>query len=268
MIHKILPSILLFLLILGQTIAQTSKIPFVQNKGQWENYALYKADIAEGQAIATPEGMLIGRFDHQSLLDVSAWGMEIEEKFTGSAYFKAHPTPPVLKGHGWRFHFINGNPSMTVESKNESKDFYNFWVGDVSQHASNVHSFDEIIYKEVYSNVDVRYYTSADGDLENDIIVKPYADAAAVAFEIEGIKQIKMGANGELILTTSVGDVSIPAPVSYLLDAAGNKTPIASKYVLTNNIISFDIPNYDHSQTLVIDPIVIRWASWAQIIPQ
>ncbi len=264
MIHKILPSLLLlFLLNLGQSIAQTSKIPFVQNKGQWQNYALFKADISEGQAIATPEGMLIGKFNHQSLVDNSEWGMKIEEKFTGSAYFKAHPTPPTITGHGWRFHFINGNPGMTVESKNESKDFYNFWVGDISQQASNVHSFDEIIYKDVYSNIDVRYYTSASGDLENDIIVKPGSDASALAFEIEGINKIRMGANGELILATTVGDISVPAPVSYLLDALGNKTPINSKFVLANNIISFDIPTYDHSQTLVIDPIVMRWATWA-----
>ncbi len=263
MIHKFLPSIL-FIFLLGQLNAQSpNKIPFIQNKGQWQNDALFKANIPEGQAIATPTGMLIGKFDQQSLIAVSEWGMKIEDRETGVEYTKAHPTAPALKGHGWRFHFLNGNPAMTIESKNESKDFYNFWIGDESQHASHVHSYDEIIYKNVYSGVDVRYYTADNGDLENDIIVKPHSDITNLSFEIEGVSNLRLNVSGELIFSTTVGDFVVPAPVSYLQDGMGNKTPILVRYRLSNGVITFEIPKYDENQTLVIDPIVVRWATWA-----
>ena len=95
------------------------------------------------------------------------------------------PKEPDLKGHGWRFHFLNGNPVSTIKNKGQSSDFYNFWVGDPSQHASKVRSFEEITYKNVYNNIDVKYYTSTNGCLENDIILNPYHDASNLAFEIK-----------------------------------------------------------------------------------
>ena len=54
----------------------------------------------------------------------------------------------------------------------------------------------------------------------------------------------------------------IPAPISYLRTESGRK-PINSNYrLLAENVLAFDIPDYDKSATLVIDPIVMRRATW------
>ncbi len=252
-----------FLISVALSFAQTSKLVFIQNKGQWGRDISYKSDFPGGQALATASGMLVGAFDQNALLARSEWGKKMEDRETGAQYLLDHPTAPDLKGHGWKFHFLNGNPSPQIVNQGQSSDFYNFWVGDPSQHASKVRSYEALTYKDVYNNIDVKYYGTTTGDLENDIIVHPYADLSNLAFELEGIDDIKQNSLGDLILTTTVGDISIPAPISYLLDGRGARTPIAISFVLDQHVIRFAIPNYDNSQTLVIDPVVLRWATWA-----
>ncbi len=251
-------------LILSHTLfSQVGKLAFIQNKGQWPSDIKFKTDFIGGQALATTSGMLVGLFDSASLMQRQEWGLLTEDQYTGNQYFEEHPQTPDLKGHGWRYHFLNANLSIVIESKFESKDFYNFWIGDISQHASKVRSYEEITYKEVYQGVDVKYYTAPDGYLENDIIVKPFANTNNILFELEGIDELSLNASGGLVLTTTVGEVIVPAPISYLIDSKGNKTPILVSFILENNLVRFSIPVYDNSKTLVIDPIVLRWASWA-----
>lgn len=259
---KIYSTVYLLLFFATLTFGQSAKLAFVQNKGQWDGDISYKTDFPGGQALATSKGMLVGIFDTTSLRLRSEWGHHMEDRETGSQFLLDNPKAPDLKGHGWRFHFLNGTPSPQIEGKGLSTDFYNFWVGDPSKHASKVRSSEEITYKNVYTNIDVRYYTAADGSLENDIIIKPNADAESVSFELEGIDIIRQDIDGSLILSTSLGDITIPAPVSYLQDSKGKRTPILVRFVLQNKVVSFSIPNYDRSQTLVIDPVVLRWATW------
>ncbi len=251
------------LLSVSAIFSQIEKLAFIQNKGQWDAGVIYKTDFPGGQAQATPTGMLVGIFDPNSLQARAEWGMKIEEREGGAQYKLDHPEVPGLKGHGWRFHFLYGNATPVIESSGINPDFYNFWVGDPAHHASKVRSFEQITYKNVYPDIDVKYYTSEDGYLENDIIIKPMADFSHLLFEIEGIDDLTQNIDGDLVLSTSLGDVVIPAPVSYLMDNNGKKTPIHISYTLLNKTVGFVIPNYDNSQTLVIDPVIVRWATWA-----
>jgi hypothetical protein len=259
---RICNAVILFFAATTLVVAQTTKLAFIQNKGQWDGDVTYKADLPGGQALATSRGMLVGLFDTASVRQRVEWGMKIEDHHTGMEYFREHPLPPDMAGHGWRFHFLNADPNPVIENKGESADFYNFWVGDEQHQASKVRSYEELTYRNLYKNIDVRYYTSPEGYLENDIIIKPYADTRNLSFELEGIDEIAL-INGNLVLTTTCGKVTVPAPVSYLIDDQGKKTPINISYTLENKIIGFIIPAYDQSQTLVIDPIAMRWATYA-----
>ena len=249
------------------TSNENKSISFVENKGQWPAHVLYRADVAGGQMLATPDGMLIGVFDRKSMSEVSRYDMEVEQIQSGHRSGKIEDLgpAPALKGFGWRLNFIGGNKSAAenIEKEGQNVDFSNFLTGDASTTATNVHSYNVITYKDVYQGINVKYYTAAGGNLENDIIVKPGANANQINMQIEGVESLKMNGKGELILPTSVGDMTIPSPVSYLIDANGKRTSIKIKYhLLGKNQLSFEIPAYDNTQTLVIDPIVMRWATW------
>jgi gliding motility-associated-like protein len=243
---------------------QENGIRFIENKGQWPGHVLFRADVPGGQMLATPQGMLVAKYDEQSLKANAAY-MEREEEYQRGKITKAELGEPVgIKGHGWRLNFVNAAPATMemMERKGKSNDYFNFLVGDVANHATNVYSYNELTYKNVYPGVNVRYYTSPVGDFENDIVVAPGADYSKIAFMVEGVQRVTVNGNGDLVFGTTVGEQTIPAAVSYLIDAKGKRTSIDVKFKLVGeNTIGFDIPKYDATQTLVIDPIVMRWAT-------
>ncbi|MBX2903476.1 MAG: tandem-95 repeat protein [Chitinophagales bacterium] len=240
-------------------------IKFIENKGQWPEHVLYRADVPGAQMLATPQGMLVGKYDIKSIEENAEW-LEKEEAYKAGKITKEElGAEKFVRGHGWRFNFLGGSlaSQASIDAKGLQPDYYNYLVGDGKSSATNVRNFNELLYKNVYPNIDVRYYTSAEGDFENDVIVRPGGNAAKVKLQIEGIEQLRIGDNGELLFNTTVGEISIPAPISFLMNAEGKRTPIDVKYQLAGkNEIAFIVPNYDNTQTLVIDPIVLRWATY------
>lgn len=250
--------------VVAKAQAQQQKLAFIQNKGQWPAHILYKADLPGAQALVTKDGMIAGVFDPKSLRGLSAYTMQIEER-RKDRNNTPEPQKPTIKGHGWKIKFVNSNPvaSQSIVKEGESTDYYNY-LNDNGANATNVHSYGAITYKNVYNGIDVRYYSTADNlGMENDIIIQPGADASKVAFIPEGIPNYTLDEKGNLILHTTVSAILLPAPVTYTIDNYGNRQPVASRYILNvDKSISFATGSYNHSQKLVIDPIVMRWATW------
>ena len=59
--------------------AGSGSIPFIENKGQWPDHIIYRADIPGYQMLATPEGMLIGKFNTDDLGALTAYEDKMEE---------------------------------------------------------------------------------------------------------------------------------------------------------------------------------------------
>ena len=248
-------------------IANSNKpIAFIENKGQWPDHVLMKADVPGGQMLATPQGMLIGLFDPASMTAVSKYDMALEEiqtgKMPGMSVSDLGPAPQ-LKGFGWKLKFLGATDAnaKTILKQDENTDFSNYLTGAAS--ALNVHSYNVITYTNVYPNVDVKYYTASGGSLENDIIAKPGSNPSLINVLVDGVSELSVDSKGALILPTPLGKMSVASPISYTVDNKGKRTSINIKYKLTGkNSFGFEIPEFDKSQTLIIDPIVMRWASW------
>lgn len=246
---------------------QKEKLAFVKNKGQWPAYILYKADLPNGQAIVTKEGMLTGIFDASSLQALSQYSIDKKEWQKDKTLGQPAPIKPIIKGHGWKMRFAGSNPTaqQQITQMGESSDYYNYLGTANGKSVTHVHSYTEVVYKEVYKGVDVRYYGMPDNlGIENDIVVKPGADWGKVAIQIDGVDKYKVDAEGSLVLQTSLGEVKMPRPITYTVNAKGARTSIPASYRLNDdNSLSFKIGRYDISQSLVIDPIILRWATWA-----
>ena len=236
------------------------KIYFTVNKGQWPDSVLYKADFPLGQALVTSEGMVVGTYDAKAMAARNAQ-YERKEK---AEHDRVKFTEEDIKvpAHGWLMNFINHSNAMHVEGDSKHAEYFNYFEGrDTSKYATNVSSYQEIWYKNVYDNVDVRYYPSATGTLEYDIVCKQGFDKNDIAIQLKGIDKMYLKDNGHLILKTSVGDMEFPSPVAYQ-KINGVKKSVEVKYVIKNNILSFEIGNYDATELLIIDPIALRWATW------
>ena len=71
-----------------------------------------------------------------------------------------------------------------------------------------------------------------------------------------------MKEDGSLLFETSVGSVEFPAPVVYQQINGTRKTIAAAYRVRENNMLSFELGEYDVNAPMIIDPIALRWATW------
>ncbi|MGB3525047.1 MAG: SBBP repeat-containing protein, partial [Flavobacteriales bacterium] len=234
------------------------EIHFMENKGQFSEPVLYRADLPMGQAIATKGGMVVTAFDPVSLAQFQQDGIAFEKEIQDGLPHRV----PVWnkKGHSWKLNFTGSSPNMKVESRNSHEGISNYFMGDVS--AMDVHSYQEVWYTNTYRGIDVRYYPAEDGSLEYDIICKPGSEPKQVAIEFEGIDQISVNQKGELVINTSLGEFTYPAPVVYQR-VNGKESSVRAAYVVEGkNTLRFELGAYDKNETLVIDPIALRWATW------
>jgi hypothetical protein len=108
--------------------------------------------------------------------------------------------------------------------------------------------------KEVYPNVDVRYYSNA-GAVQYDLIVKPGADISRIALKYDGADKLELK-NKDLVIGTSAGNLKERSPYTYQVGENGRQQ-VNCKYVLKNNVVTFDVKGYDKSSTLIIDPSLV-----------
>ncbi|MCB0790429.1 MAG: hypothetical protein KDB97_01585, partial [Flavobacteriales bacterium] len=232
---------------------------FTENKGQFSDGVLFRADFPLGQALATPEGMLVKAYDPDAVAEREAEGMRIEKEVQDGK--PARPLRWQERGHGWMLHFVNASPLMHVESDGAHDDTFNYFLGAKEDHAQDVHNYREVWYKEVYANTDVRYYAAEDGALEYDIICRPGSEPREIQLELRGIEKLRVAEDGGLILPTSLGELKFPAPIVYQGDKEGER-PVEARYVVRGNTVRFALGTYDRTRPLIIDPIALRWATW------
>ena len=113
--------------------------------------------------------------------------------------------------------------------------------------------YQGITVKDIYPNVDVRYYSN-NGGVKYDLIIKPGADISRIALKYKGPDKLEIK-NKELVIGTSVGELKELAPYCYQHSEKERKD-VSCKFVLRNNIVSFEVKNYDPSSTLIIDPSI------------
>ncbi|MFN3939573.1 MAG: hypothetical protein ACK4IY_03235, partial [Chitinophagales bacterium] len=233
-------------------------IYFTENKGQWSGDLLYKADFPYGKAIAKANGMWISVYNESDVRTAWEWGIAQEEADQNGMEY---PYPKgVIRAHGWQMQFIGASQDMYLETRKPHPDVMHFFTGEGS--ATDVRSFQEVWYRNVYAHVDVRYYPSNEGALEYDIICKPGFNPEQIVLKMDGISSIQKQADGSLVFETSVGFMQVPAP--YIYQKIDDKIlKIEGAFIVrNNNEVSFQLGEYNPNVPVLIDPIALRWATW------
>jgi gliding motility-associated-like protein len=233
--------------------AQYGNIEFIENKGQWDNAVKFKGDVSSGSFFVRAGGFTV--LQHKS----DDW-----EKLTDLIHGHMHDGKPMdrrapitLHSQSWNVDFVNANaPAMQEIIPDKAlANYNNYFIGnDPTKWAGDCKIFQGITVKNVYPNVDVRYYTDK-GSLKYDIIAKPGADLSRIALRYNGVNKLEVK-NKTLSISTSIGEKSELMPYSYQLNGKGRQA-INCKYVVRDNVVSFDIKNYDPNSTIVIDPQLI-----------
>src|SRR5687767_3132996 len=242
---------LLFLSVTRLTAQNFNNIEFVENKGQWDPRVEYRGQISNGAFFIRNGGFTVVQHNPADFQMIGKFLHGVNQ--SGNAVTSSDKL--VLRSHAWNVDFIGASPQAQVLADKIVPSHNNYFFGtDQQKWASNCRIFQAVTLKDVYPNIDVRYYTDNEF-LKYDIIVKPGGDVSKIALKYDGIDKVQVK-NKELVVTTSVGDMKESSPYTFQSTTKG-KQEIIAKYKVENNIVRFEIKDYDPSQTLVIDPIIV-----------
>lgn len=221
---------------------------FIQNKGQWDSRVQYRADFSTGSFYLQNDGFTVVTHNPEDLKKVS-------DQMHGTGLLTKTGEAVILHSNAYKVNFLAGNTSPQNIADKIQPYYSNYFVGtDRSKWASDCKIAQAVSYKNVYPNVDLRYYSDA-GKMKYDIIAHPGADISKIAMQYSGVDKLEVK-NKELVINTSVGVVKELYPYSYQASETGRRT-VNCKYIIANNIIRFKVDDYDPSSTLVIDPTLI-----------
>jgi len=163
----------------------------------------------------------------------------------------------VAEGTVLRMQLAGANSEPRVEGVEELPGKSNYFIGnDPAKWRSNVPTYAKVKYAGVYPGVDVVYYGNQE-QLECDFVVAAGADVTAIRLQFGGASELHVNDSGDLVIGTQDQAVRLKKPVVYQ-EVAGEKRLIEGSYVMASaNRIGFRLGAYDHSQKLVIDPILL-----------
>lgn len=269
--------ILLLTIIALETNAQggPSTFEFTENKGQWESKIKFKGELPAGDFYLHANGFTVvqhntsdlQRYFHRQHGAADDHGSQQSARNARNGKSKYQPQKPgqdtatmpgyIIRSHAYQVTFVGASQDPVITPDKPLPTYSNYFIGnDPSKWQSNVKTFNAVLYKNVYPNIDVRYY-SENGHLKYDLIINPGGNVNNIRMRYEGADKLLIK-NKELIIKTSVGDVKELYPYSYQFDQIKGKQETTCAYELAdNNTVRFKVGKYSPGSTLVIDPSLI-----------
>ena len=195
---------------------------WVQNKGQWDERALFSAPGYFGTTWITKDGQLV----HTAVKGKESW--VISERWVGGKV-----------------------KAITPEEELPTKVSY-FVGNDPSKHKTNLPTYRYVSLGEVWSGIEVKL-KATQKTVEKLFYVKPGADPSKIVVEVDGAKGLKLSKDGEIIIQTGLGDLKLSKPVAWQ-EKDGKKLPVEVSYKLVGkNRYSFEVAKADPSLPIVIE---------------
>ena len=137
-------------------------IEFVQNKGQWDQQVHYRGQVNNGYFFIRERGFTILQQHPGDLANMQ------KIKHGDTTGFR-------IRAHAWNVDFIDSkNKCITapqISGESTSSSYENYFLGNNPAHwATSCSIYQVITVKDIYPNIDLRYYSDA-GTLKYDLIL-------------------------------------------------------------------------------------------------
>jgi len=189
----------------------------------------------------------------------------IDERPQGKFASQADSFDITYQTHRVDINFKDGNKNATLKPTQPASDFINYYTTGTSEAGvTNVHHFQKVVYENVYPNIDIEFVlndAANSGKFKYNFIVKPNANLADIQLEFLGATRTSLNQEGNILIETAYGNIEENIPLSYVINNNNSHSTIKANFIaLTNNIFGVNAENYNHNQTLVIDPT--NWATY------
>jgi hypothetical protein len=155
-----------------------------------------------------------------------------------------------------RMQLVGANSQSRISASGQLPGKSNYFIGnDPSKWQTDVAHYSRVSYQDVYPGVNLAFH-GAQRQTEFDFVVAPGADPTPIGFHFTGAQGIKTDDSGNLVISSTAGNVLLHKPFAYQ-EQNGARQPVDARFILkANNQVSFELGNYDRSRELVIDPSV------------
>jgi RHS repeat-associated protein len=168
-------------------------------------------------------------------------------------------TPPP--GHpdifAVRMDLVGANPAAHLAGQDPLPGPSHYLRGtDRSAWVTNIPSYSQVSYHGVYPGIDMRYYGNDQHQVEYDFVVSPGVNSRTIQLAFTGPQSVTLDRQGNLVLTTSFGNVVEHAPIMYQT-VNGVRKPVTGGYVVPDAAhVAFQVGSYNPNLPLVIDPFL------------
>jgi|GEM_PF-1210249 len=175
------------------------------------------------------------------------------------------PNETVLQLHGaqhdvirWHLSGANADPSIQGERPLDTRTNY-FRGNDRRNWRTDVDNFAQVRYERIYPGVDL-VFRGNQQQVEYDFTLAPNANAKQIRFAFDGVDSMTTNKDGSLLLRTPHGTLVQSRPLVYQ-EIGGHRSIVDARYRVSGKSVGFALGNYDHSQPLIIDP-VLDWSTY------
>ncbi|GAB4453976.1 MAG: hypothetical protein OHK0036_17290 [Bacteroidia bacterium] len=225
---------------------------FVENKGQWESKKIGNQSI-----IAAYDGQNEDYFFTKNAVQIELikkkWRKEEEEE-ENKKHRKYEEEEQVLseKRESIYGEWLNANPNVEILflEKNSFYTSYSIRKNNEIKNINYIPTYNKILYKNIYPNIDIEYTLHPQKGYKYTIIVRPGGDISKVQFKYSKKSRLK---NNQIFTSSKYGEIIDHSPLAFYEQSKSNQ-PVSCEYLLENNIISFKLGKYNPDETIIIDP--------------
>jgi gliding motility-associated-like protein len=224
-----------------ESYVNDDKFKFIENKGQWPDFVLFRAETKQSK-IYLEQGRILYHF-----MDLADMHKAHAKEFKGE---------PKIRQELIAARFVGSRDVKNVVSSKPAKQYYNYFIGnDKSKWASNVMAFADVLLKDVYPGVDLRYNNQG-AFLKYDFIVAPSVDPSIIQIEYQNARSIAINKKGRLVIRGEIGFIEEEKPYAYQV-VNGRIVEVECEFTLVKGVVSYRLGSYDKSLELIIDPELV-----------
>lgn len=196
-------------------------------------------------------------------------GLNVQLRSTGFSYDtwiaeegQGSETITRRKFHRVDIELEGANPNAALVAARPQTDVVNV----INEHGSfqGIHSYGTVIYRDIYPSIDLEFVAKkgTEKPVEYNFIVHPGADASLIKMKYNSGSDISLK-NGMIEMDLAFGTLREKIPASYTQQDGQSLAVQYKPLDETADLFAFNVPDYDHNKTLVIDPTPsLVWASY------
>ncbi len=234
---------------------------FVQNKGQFTlaKYSnikvLYALDYGKMKIYLTQTGVVYHTLAEKLKTNEEREQIERAMRKAGKSHAEIEAAEHAMdiKEEFIVMNYDNASATSTVEATDKTNDYFSYMVrtaNGTEENVNYVNGYKKITIQNIYPHINLEYTTHPTEGLK-------YAFVIGVGGDVSNIKMnyttanIKLK-NNNVVIPTLLGKVTDHAPTTFYNNESNALVP--SKFIKTNNTIGFELGEYNHNKTIVIDP--------------